>query len=117
MRDSMPSTHQSIPRSDWATRLKAFTARNASRPAVLEDDDLEWGVQHDRGGLPLRGVTYDTHDGNVEIMLGNLVGTAQHHTRSIEQPKSIDLVFDADGRDEVLRVAHARGQTLLTFQR
>lgn len=106
------------PRSDevWAEQLSTFTRRNAGRRASLEVDDPEYGLLMQEHGYPLLGVAYDRHDQRVEIMLGDLQGTRRHLSRGISHVRSVDVLRDATGRDRVLRVAHGRGQTLLTLE-
>jgi hypothetical protein len=83
----------------------------------MEVDDPDYGMLIQEHGYPLRGVTYDGNDKRVEIMLGDLEGTRRHLTRGIAHVQSVDILHDSDGRDLVLRVAHGRGQTLLTLER
>lgn len=100
----------------WDEELSAFTKRNAGRRTSLEIDDPDYGLLIQEHGYPLRGVAYDHHDQRVEIMLGDLEGTPRHLTRGIANVQSVDILRDSDGRDRVLRVAHGRGQTLLTLE-
>lgn len=100
----------------WAEELTAFTKRNAGRHASLEVDDPDYGLMMQEHGYPLLGVAYDHHDKRVEIMLGDLEGTRRHLTRGISNVQSVDVLRDVGGRDRVLRVAHGRGQTLLTLE-
>lgn len=100
----------------WAEELSVFTKRNAGRRASLEVDDPDYGVLIQEHGYPLLGVAYDRHDQRVSIMLGDLEGTRRHLTRGIADVRSIDVLRDVGGRDRVLRVAHGRGQTLLTLE-
>jgi hypothetical protein len=101
---------------DWEAELSAFTRRNEGRRTSLEIDDPEYGVLIQERGYPLRGVVYDPHDERVEIMLGDAEGTRRHLTRGIAHVESLDILQDSDGRDRVLRLAHGRGQTLLTLE-
>ncbi len=104
--------HQ-VEEKEWASRLKEFTNRNASRRCMVEVDDPSFGAQLQVVDYPLLGVAYDHNDRRVEIMLGDLEG-GNHLTKSITGVTSVDLVEGPDGRDRVLRVAHGAGQTLLT---
>lgn len=104
---------QQVEKSDWASRLKEFTARNAARRCMVEVDDPSFGAQLQVVDYPLLGVAYDHHDDRVEIMLGDQDG-GNHLTKSITGVTGIDLVQGPDGRDRVLRIAHGSGQTLLT---
>lgn len=107
---------QSSDSARWEEELSAFTTRNAGRRTSLEIDDPEYGVLIQERGYPLRGVVYDRHDQQVEIMLGDVEGTRRHLTRGIAHVESVDILQGSDGRDRVLRVAHGRGQTLLTLE-
>lgn len=102
-----------IPRASWAAGLQAFTDRNASRRTVIEIDDAELGAQDLETDYPLRGVSYDTRDERVEIMLGDLGDAGSHMTHSIEEVTEVAVLAAADGRDELLRIAYPGGQTLL----
>ena len=100
----------------WAEVLTTFTRRNAGRRASLEVDDPDYGLLIQEHGYPLLGVAYDHHDTRVEIMLGDLTGTRRHLTRGISDVHSVDLLRGVGGRDRALRIAHGRGQTLLTLE-
>ncbi len=101
-----------VPRERWAKRLQEFTNRNASRLTSIEIDDPSIGAQEQESDYPLRGVAYDAHDRTIEIMLGELEGVP-HLTHTIEQPTEVEILSRPDGRDDVLRVGHPGGQTLL----
>ncbi|HEU4563396.1 MAG TPA: universal stress protein [Gemmatimonadaceae bacterium] len=101
--------------SEWSRRMKEFSDRNASRTVELEVDDTELGAQHAVRGFELRGVTYDHRDGRVQIMLGDLMSSERHLTHSVSGVTAVDTLADEGGRDRALRIAHAAGQTLLTF--
>jgi hypothetical protein len=100
----------------WASELSTFTERNAGRRTSLEMDDPDYGALIQEHGYPLLGVAYDRHDHKVSIVLGDLKGTRRHLTRGINDVRSIDILRDPSGKDRVLRVAHGRGQTLLTLE-
>ena len=101
---------------NWEKELSAFTTRNEGRRTSLEIDDPEYGVLIQERGYPLRGAVYDPNDQRVEIMLGDEEGTRRHLTRGIAHVDSVDVLQDGEGRDRVLRIAHGRGQTLLTLE-
>ncbi len=101
-----------IPRSEWPARLKTFTERNAGRHCRIEVDDPAIGSQAQAYDYPLRGVAFDRRDERLEIMLGDSEG-ALHLTRGIAGVTLVALVVDDSGRDRVLRISYADGQTLL----
>ena len=100
----------------WSELLATFTRRNIGRRATLEVDDPDYGLLMQEHGYPLRGVAYDRHDQKLFIMLGDLEGTNRHLTRGILNPRSIEVLRTASGKDHALRVSHGRGQTFLTFE-
>ena len=104
-----------VDRAHWPTMLADFTRMNAGRRTRLEVDDPEIGAQAQELEYPLRGVAFDPHDQRVEIMLGTLGAGAPHHTRSIENVSSLDILTADDGTDVALRVRHGTGQTVITF--
>ena len=101
----------------WARELEAFTKRNTGRRAALEVDDPELGAQSLERDYSLLGVAFAHQDRAVEIMVGDFEGTKHHFTHNISDVKAIDLLQDQRGRDWILRVAHGRGQTILTLVR
>jgi hypothetical protein len=99
-------------RGDWPRLLKEFTRRNAGRVTRLEVDDPDLGAQWAEMELHFRGVAYEPRYGRVELMLSD--GTPSDHlTHSMEAVTDLDVSRAPDGRDTVLRVGYAGGQTLL----
>ena len=95
--------------------LDDFSRRNFGRRGTLEVDDPEIGAQAQEFDYPFLGVTYDPHDGQVEVMVGELGNVGRHLTRGIGNVSTIDVLRNDRGRDVALRIAHGAGQTLLTF--
>ncbi|HET9986582.1 MAG TPA: DUF5335 family protein [Longimicrobiales bacterium] len=100
-----------LPRDRWIAELKDFTYRNAAREVVVEEDAPDLGAQREVSRYDLRGVAYDPRDDRIEIMMSH--GPVGHMTRSIGAPIALDLAPGADPREEVLRIEHDGGQTLL----
>lgn len=101
---------------EWTERLEEFTRRNAGRFARLEVIDPDIGAQVEENHAPFVGASFDPRDGRVHIMFGGRDGGG-HLTRSIGGVTAIQLLRDRTGGDVFLRVAHGRGQTLLTLER
>lgn len=106
------TTERSDP-STWASLLEGFSERNHGRRTVVEVDDVTQGAQIVASGYAFQGAAYDRHDRAVTLMLGDSV--TAHMTRTITDVASVALHVDAGGHDAALRIAHAHGQTLLTF--
>ena len=99
----------------WAEKLEEFSRRNDGRLARLEVIDPEIGAQVSEKDTPFVGASFDPRSAQVHLMF-ELTGKG-HFTRSIGGVTAIQLLRDSDGRDVFLRVAHGRGQTLLTLER
>jgi nucleotide-binding universal stress UspA family protein len=113
---ALPPVGHSVPRDDWDSALAAFTRRNFGRRTLLEVDDAELGAQAQEFDYPFRGATFDHQDGRVSLMFGgDDFGDGHHLTRGISRPLALDFLTDENGRDIALRVAHGKGQTLVTF--
>lgn len=111
----LPPLGASVPRDDWAVALERFSKRNAGRRVLLEMDDTDFGAQSQAFDYPFRGAAFDHNDGRVSVMLGNDAGSGHHLTRTISNPSSVDYLREQGGRDVALRIAHGKGQTLMTF--
>jgi nucleotide-binding universal stress UspA family protein len=101
--------------SAWGELLADFSARNGGRAATLEVDDPAVGAQVQARGFAFLGAAHDRHDRRVVVMLGDASDRTRHLTRTIPHVTGLSVLAGVDGRDSVLRVAHGRGQTLLTL--
>lgn len=100
---------------DWAAVLDAFTRRHAGRRSWLEVDDPASGAQLQQRGLTFVGATFDRHDARVALAFLDPAHPTRHLTREIAKVDWIALRAGTAAADEVLCVAHGRGQTLLGF--
>jgi nucleotide-binding universal stress UspA family protein len=114
--DELPEERGRFAFYEWAERLEEFTRRNVGVSARLEVIDPEIGAQIAERGTPFVGASFDPRDARVHIMFGGGEGGG-HLTRSIVGVTAIQMLRDRFGRDVLLRVAHGRGQTLLTLER
>jgi nucleotide-binding universal stress UspA family protein len=112
---ALPPLGRTVPRDDWAEVLAGFSARNAGRRTLLEVDDAELGAQAQEFDYPFRGAAFDHNDQRVTLMFGDEGGTGHHLSRGIAKPMSVDVLTEQNGRDIALRIAHGKGQTLVTF--
>lgn len=106
-----------IAESEWASALEVFTRRNAGRSCTLEVNDPALGAQEQQHGSAFLGAAYDHHDRRVELMFGDIEGSTRHLTRGIGNVDRIDILQDAEQRDQALRIVHGPTQTLLTLIR
>ena len=95
--------------------LAAFTARNVGRRCTVEVDQSDLGAQvlgHDLGFV---GASYDRHAALVSLMFGTSTLKGMHLTHAIPGAMEVHLSSNAGGEDQVLRIAHEGGQTLVTL--
>ena len=113
--EEMPEERGRFAFYEWAERLEEFSRRNVGRVATLEVIDPDLGAQIEEVGMPFAGASFDPRDARVQLMLGN--DRHAHLSRYIPGVTAVQLLRDRTGRDRILRVAHGRGQTLLTLER
>lgn len=114
--DEVPAATTRFAAYEWSERLEEFTRRNAGRTGTLEVIDPDLGAQIEEKGFPFVGASFDPRDGRVQIMVGDFAGD-RHLTRNVMGVTAVQVLRDRKGRDMLLRVAHGRGQTLLTLER
>ena len=107
----------SIPLSDWARRLREFSARNACRRTIWELDepraDRDAG-DADRPG-PFLGASYDPWHGRIRVMLGDASGVPYYRTNAITDATDLAIVTDAAGRETAMRIKRPSGDVVLRF--
>ncbi len=96
--------------------LRAFSERNSGRPCTVEINQPELGAQRLGHGLPLVGASYDRVGDTVALMFGASQLTGQHLTHSIAAVSLIELATNGEGHDQVLRIGHGNGYTLLMLE-
>jgi len=121
--DDSPNFIEELPRAtkiygsyEWAERLEEFTRRNTGRRATLEVVDPEIGAQVEERDMLFVGASFDPRDARVQIMFAGS-GDDAHLTRNIFGVTAIQALRDPSGKDLLLRVAHGRGQSLVTLER
>jgi nucleotide-binding universal stress UspA family protein len=111
-----PNVHtRTLARANYDSDLAAFTQRNAGRRCLVEIDETDIGAQVLGHEMLLSGATFDHHDGSVSLMFGTSTLKGLHLTHHIAGVTEIDLSTNGGGQDQVLRVAHAEGHTLVTL--
>jgi len=82
----------------------------------MEVVDPDIGAQVEERDMLFTGASFDPRDARVQLMFGG-PDTDAHLTRSICGVTAIQALRDRKGKDLLLRVAHGRGQTLVTLDR
>ncbi len=96
--------------------LNAFTRRNAGRSCTVEIDRRDLGAQILGHGLPLVGAAADTKAQQVIFMFGTSTLLGEHVTHAIPDVTSLEVRTNSVGQEQVLRIAHADGQTLILLE-
>jgi hypothetical protein len=65
--------------------------------------------------LALVGATSDRRSKSLSLIFGASVLAGRHLTHTISEPGTVDIASDGSGADQVLRIAHAGGQTLVSL--
>lgn len=113
--EEMPEDRGRFAFYEWAERLEEFSRRNIGRIATLEVIDPDFGAQVEEVGMPFIGAAFDPRDARVHLMFG--ADRRVHLSKNIAGITAVQLLRDRSGRDRILRIAHGRGQTLLTLER
>lgn len=95
--------------------LAVFSRRNFGRLCHVEIDDEALGAQVLGHDLPLVGATFDQHRGEVALMFGTSTLKGLHLSHIISGVTEVHVLGVAGGDDQVLRLAHGRGQTLVSM--
>jgi nucleotide-binding universal stress UspA family protein len=93
--------------------LNAFTTRNAGRTCSIEMDRYDFGAQSLGHGMPIVGATYDKLDRSISLMFGASRLLGEHLTHRLPGCESVHTIANAEGRDQVMRIVHHGGQTLM----
>jgi nucleotide-binding universal stress UspA family protein len=93
--------------------LAAFSERNSGRSCTVEIDQRALGAQILGHSLRVVGATYDHPTGMVALMFGASILIGEHLSHAIPDVTSVDICSDGEGRDQVLRLVHGDGQTLV----
>jgi hypothetical protein len=108
-------TTRRLATTEWDHELDRFTGRNQGRLCTVEVHRADLGAQVLGEGLPLVGAACDRRAEEVELMFGATALAGRHITHRIARVTELDLTTDGDGRDQVLRVVHDGGQTLVAL--
>ncbi len=96
--------------------LNAFTTRNVGRSCSVEMDRDDFGAQTLGHDMSLVGATYDKHDRSMTLMFGASSLQGEHLSHGMQGCESVHTISNAEGRDQVMRIVHQGGQTLLLLE-
>lgn len=104
---------RTLMRTALDSELAAFTVKNIGRLCQIEVQRDDFGAQVIGHDLPLVGATCDRHGNQISLMFGTSTLKGMHLTHQIPDALEVDVTSNSSGVDEVLRIAHDGGQTLV----
>jgi len=84
---------QNLPKESWKPYFNAVSDALIGKWAEVEVASLDLGDQVVVEWLPLLGVTYDSHDDLLDIVLGG----SSHFNHLIRHPRQIEITEGAEG--------------------
>ena len=95
------------------SELSAFASKNMGRLCQIEVHRDDLGAQVIGHDLQLAGATCDRHGNQISLMFGTSTLKGMHLTHQIPGATEVDVTSNSGGVDDVLRIAHDGGQTLV----
>lgn len=105
-----------LPRESLDAELAAFSARHRAHPCTVEVNQRDIGAHSIGHHLPLAGITYEHAADTITLMFGPSAEEGRHLSHQVRQCDSVEVVADGNGREQVLRVRHRGGQTIVLLE-
>jgi hypothetical protein len=105
-----------LPMALLDNELAAFSARHRGHLCTVEVNQREIGAQSIGHHLPLAGITYESASGTITLMFGPSTQAGQHLAHQIRHGEEVELIMDGHDREQVLRVRHAGGYTIVLLE-
>jgi len=105
-----------INKEDWAAFFESLSKRRFEWMTKVEILKTDIGDQILTDGLPLNGITTETHDGRTTIDISVGESTDHHQTHSVIDPVSVAFLAADDHHGDVINIEEKDGtKTLITF--
>lgn len=105
-----------LPMALLDNELAAFSARHRGHLCTVEVNQREIGAQSIGHHLPLAGVAYESASRTITLMFGPSTLAGQHLAHQIRQCEDVEVITDGHDREQVLRVRHAGGYTIVLLE-
>jgi nucleotide-binding universal stress UspA family protein len=96
--------------------LAAFTAHHRGHPCTVEVNRRDIGAHSIGHHLRLAGMSYEAAGRTITMMFGPSAEPGQHLAHQVHGCEQVEIVVDAAGREQVLRVHHDGGVTVLLLE-
>lgn len=105
-----------LPLGTLDTDLAAFSARHRGRACTVEVNQRDIGAHSIGHHLPLAGISYEPAARIVTLMFGPSLEAGRHLSHQLQGCEHVEVVADSHGREQVLRVRHAGGVTIVMLE-
>jgi nucleotide-binding universal stress UspA family protein len=108
-------THE-LPLEGLDAQLAAFTARHLRHPCTVEVNQRDIGAHSIGHHLPLAGISYEQASETITLMFGPSSEEGRHLSHQVRRCERVEVVTDGHGREQVLRIRHRDGETILLLE-
>lgn len=105
-----------LPMDGLDQHLAAFTARHRGHACTVEVNQRDIGAHSIGHHLQLAGMSYEPTRRTLTLMFGASAETGQHLSHQVHGCERVEVVADANGREQVLRVRHQAGTMVLLLE-
>ena len=110
---------QQVPHDQWEVYLAEFSARNQTRPVIVDMETSELGQERLVDSAPLLGIEPDFKDEyqkSITIIAGDPEGAEPEAlTHQVMNPRTIWIKEDDQGCAEALDIEMEGGRTIIQF--
>ena len=94
---------------NWNARVAAFNLENGGRPTRIGVFEPSNGSVNDywlENGFPLRGVTFEEHNGRLSAEI-----SLEGFTHFVENTDRVELIYGSSGLDDGMNMIDSEGRT------
>lgn len=107
---------QPLPLESLDQQLASFAARHRGHPCTVEVNRRDIGAHAIGHHLQLAGMSYEGPSRTLTMMFGPSAEPGQHLTHQVHGCESAEVMMDATGREQALRVRHGDGVTEMRLE-
>jgi len=105
-----------LPMALLDAELASFSARHDGHLCTVELNQHNVGAHAIGHHLPLAGITYESASRTITLMFGLSSEPGRHLSHQLRQCEAVELITDGHDREQVLRVRHAGGYTIVLLE-
>ncbi len=105
-----------LPMETLDAQLASFSARHRGHPCTVEVNRRDIGVHAIGHHLSLAGISYEPSGHTLTMMFGPSAEAGQHLSHQVHGCERVEAVADASEREQLLRVHHGDGVTVVLLE-